>query len=353
VRKSYLVLNNGDVFEGQGFGAPASAVGELVFTTAVCGYVETLTDPNYAGQIVMQTFPLIGNYGVMEEDFEGECAVKGYVVRDYCEAPSNFRCEYDLDTLLKNKGIPGICGLDTRQLTRLIREQGVMNAMITDVLPTDLSPIHSYSIHNAVSGVSNGELISYPAQEPRFHVAVLNFGIKRSTIEALNKRGCSVSLLPYDTTAQAILDLKPDGLLLSDGPGDPMENLSAVEEVKKLLSRLPIFGMGLGHQILALANGIETVKLPYGHRGANQPVRDLESKKCYITSQNHGYALVKESIGDKGVLRFVNANDGSCEGVDYPALRAFGIQFQLDDAAAPRDTRFLYDRFISMMEEVR
>lgn len=351
MKKAYLVLSNGEVFAGQSFGAAASSVGELVFSTGMCGYIETLSDPSFAGQIVMQTFPLIGNYGIIEEDFEGECLVKGYVVREYCDTPSNFRCQYTLDAFLKARGIPGICGLDTRQITRIIRESGEMNAMITEKPPADLSAIQNYRIRDAVAGVSTKEIFSSPAQAPRFHVALLDFGTKRNIIRELNKRGCSVEVLPYDTKAEEILALHPDGLMLSNGPGDPAENTGPIREIAKLMGKLPIFGICLGHQLMALANGGEIMKLKYGHRGGNQPVKDLSSGRCYITSQNHSYMVVSESLAGRGNIRFVNANDGTCEGVDYPAHRAFTVQFHPEACSGPKDTGFLFDRFIKMMEE--
>lgn len=347
--KAYLVLADGSVYEGEGFGAQAQATGELVFTTGMVGYIETLTDPSYAGQIVMQTFPLIGNYGMIEADFEGKCAARGYVVRQWCETPSNFRSQQTVDAFLKERGIPGICGLDTRALTRKIREQGVMNARICTELPDDLAPIRDYRIRGAVESVTCAQQASCPAASTaKYRVALMDYGAKRNIVRELQKRGCDVTLYPASTPAQTILKGGYDGLMLSNGPGDPEENGFCIAQIEKLLGKLPLFGICLGHQLTALAAGGQTEKMKYGHRGANQPVRDVSGHRCYITSQNHGYAVVCDSIR-QGRLRYVNANDGSCEGIDYPELNAFTVQFHPEACAGPRDTSFLFDRFISMM----
>ena len=350
MKKAYLVLNNGRVFEGTRIGAEGDGLGELVFTTGMTGYLETLTDPSYAGQIIMQTCPLIGNYGVIPADFEGPCLAKGYVVRELCETPSNFRSEYALDAFLKEHGIPGICGVDTRALTRIIREEGVMNALLCDEVPADLTPIQSYTVLGGVRQASSREAHVFPAGgEEKHHVALLDYGAKHHIVESLQERGCRVTVLPHDTAAEDVLALKPDGLMLSNGPGDPKENVFEIEQLKKLMGKLPVFGICLGHQLAALALGGETVKLKYGHRGANQPVKDLKTGRCFITSQNHGYAVVAESVKDIAELRYINANDYSCEGLDYPAARCFTVQFHPEASAGPHDTGFLFDRFVSMM----
>ena len=349
-KKAWLVLQDGTAFEGVRFGAESDAVGELVFTTNMCGYLETLTDPSYWGQIVLQTFPLIGNYGVIEEDFEGACCVKGYVVRHWCPTPSNFRSGGDLDAFLKAKGVPGICGIDTREVTRIIREKGVTNAVITSQPPADLAFLADYRVENAVKSVSCTASAVFPALgEERFHVALMDYGAKANIVRELQKRGCRVTVLPADTTAEQVLALGPDGVLLSNGPGDPAENTGCIAQLAKLLGRVPIFGICLGHQLLALAAGGETVKLKYGHRGANQPARDLVTGCTYITSQNHGYAVVAPSVPGASP-RFVNANDGTCEGLDYPGKGAFTVQFHPEACAGPRDTGFLFDRFMQLME---
>ena len=350
MKKGYLILQDGQVFEGVRFGAETDTVGELVFTTGMCGYVETLTDPSYAGQIVMQTYPLIGNYGIIREDFEGACCVKGYVVREYCDTPSNFRTDCDLDAYLKEQGVPGLCGVDTRELTRIIREHGVMNAAICDEIPADLTPIKTYAITGVVEAVSCKEPDRYQAEgEERFRVSLLDYGAKRNIVRELQKRGCTVTVLPASTSAEDVLAADPDGIMLSNGPGDPAENVYQIEQIRKLLGRVPMFGICLGHQLTALAVGGSTYKLKYGHRGVNQPVRDVEGVRTYITSQNHGYAVDSDTV-KLGKVRFVNANDGTCEGIDYPELKAFTVQFHPEACTGPKDTSFLFDRFVELMK---
>ena len=372
----YLVLENGMAFAGHPIGAwkgtdsGLETVGELVFTTGMTGYLETLTDPSYAGQIILQTFPMIGNYGLIPEDFEGACHAKGYVVRELCDAPSNFRSEGTLDSFLKEQGIPGICGVDTRALTRLIREQGVMNACLCRSVPEDLRPVKAYAVQHVVSQVStptpqvfepwNTENVSpcptsatpnnlsfNISHSTLFNVVLLDYGAKRNIIRSLQKRGCRVTLLPHDTTAEEILAMAPDGLMLSNGPGDPAENVFEVTELRKLVGKLPIFGICLGHQLCALAMGGRTYKLKYGHRGANQPVTD--GVRTWITIQNHGYAVETASMQGIARLSFRNANDQSCEGLDYPGKRCFTVQFHPEACAGPHDTEFLFDRFLRMM----
>ena len=350
MKKGYLILQDGQVFEGVRFGAETDTVGELVFTTGMCGYVETLTDPSYAGQIVMQTYPLIGNYGIIREDFEGACCVKGYVVREYCDTPSNFRTDCDLDTYLKEQGVPGLCGVDTRELTRIIREHGVMNAAICDEIPADLTPIKTYAITGVVEAVSCKEPDRYPAEgEECFRVSLIDYGAKRNIVRELQKRGCTVTVLPASTSAEDILAADPDGVMLSNGPGDPAENVYQIEQIRKLLGKVPMFGICLGHQLTALAAGGSTYKLKYGHRGVNQPVRDVEGVRTYITSQNHGYAVDSDTV-KLGKVRFANANDGTCEGIDYPELKAFTVQFHPEACTGPKDTSFLFDRFVDLMK---
>ena len=350
MKKGYLILQDGQVFEGVRFGAETDTVGELVFTTGMCGYVETLTDPSYAGQIVMQTYPLIGNYGIIREDFEGACCVKGYVVREYCDTPSNFRTDCDLDAYLKEQGVPGLCGVDTRELTRIIREHGVMNAAICDEIPADLTPIKTYAITGVVEAVSCKEPDRYPAEgEECFRVSLIDYGAKRNIVRELQKRGCTVTVLPASTSAEEILAAGPDGVMLSNGPGDPAENTYQIEQIRKLLGKVPMFGICLGHQLTALAAGGSTYKLKYGHRGVNQPVRDLNGVRTYITSQNHGYAVDGDTV-KLGKVRFVNANDGTCEGIDYPELKAFTVQFHPEACTGPKDTTFLFDRFVELMK---
>ena len=357
-QKRYLVLSDGTVFEGLAFGADAEAVGELVFTTGMCGYLETLTDPSYYGQIVLQTYPLIGNYGVIEEDFEGDCFVRGYVVREWCEEPSNFRCQGTLDSFLKEKGVPGIYGIDTREITKTIREHGVMNAILCDSVPSDLSEVSSYMVTDAVVSVTPKEKTLCPAlpetvgEEGPLKVALLDYGAKRNIVRELQKRGCDVLVLPATTTSEELLKEKPDGIMLSNGPGDPAEAEFQIRQIRKLLGLRPIFGICLGHQLTALATGAQTTKLKYGHRGVNQPCKDLNGTRTFITSQNHGYAVVSETVTE-GVERYINANDKTCEGIDYPQYNAFTVQFHPEAHSGPQDTAFLFDRFVENIRSAR
>lgn len=347
--KRYLILQNGDIFEGYGFGSYCEKVGELVFTTGMCGYTETLTDPSYFGQTVLFTFPPIGNYGVNALDFEGKCRVSGCVVREYCEKPSGSRDGVSLDEFLKQNGVPGIYGVDTREITRTIRECGVMNAVITDTPTYDINLLNSYTVKNAVSAVSTSESVVIPSLEKTiFRVALIDYGAKQNILSELLKRGCEVTKLPCLTSAKAILDGGFDGIMLSNGPGDPTENTDEIAVIGGLFGKLPIFGICLGHQLMALSQGAQTVKLKYGHRGVNQPVRETRGERTYITSQNHGYAVDESSI-KHGTVSFVNANDKTVEGIDYDDAMAFSVQFHPEGSAGPHDTSFLFDRFCDMM----
>jgi carbamoyl-phosphate synthase small subunit len=348
MRKAYLVLENGTVFEGYGFGAENSSIGELVFNTGVVGYVENLTDPAYYGQILLQTFPMIGNYGIMEEDFQGACSLKGYVVREWCETPSNFRSEYDLDTFLKNQGVPAIYGVDTRELTRILRDNGVMNAMITDCVPDDLTALKEYKIVGAVEAVTTKETVTYTAEKEDYKVVVWDFGNKKCIVDELLDRNCSVTVVPASTTAEEILALGADGVVLSPGPGNPEDNQTLTKEIGNLFGKTPILGIGLGHQLLALSQGGKIVKLPYGHRGGSQPTKIIGGNATYLTGQNHGYAVVSDTV-ENGVITFYNINDNTCEGLDYKANNAISVQFNPESHSGPRSTAFIYQQFIDMM----
>ena len=352
MKKVFIVLEDGHIFEGKRFGADGEILGELVFTTGMGGYIETLTDPSYYGQIVMQTFPLIGNYGIMEEDFESEkSCVSGYVVREWCEAPSNFRTEYDLDEFLKKQGIIGVYGVDTREITQIIREHGVMNAKIVDdPVTVSYDEIKAYKIVDAVKSVSCNEKYTVKAENPKFNVALMDYGAKKNIVRELVARGCNVTVMPYDTKAEDILAANPDGIMLSNGPGDPEENVVPIGEIQKLIGKIPVFGICLGHQLTALAMGGKTIKLKYGHRGVNQPVKQLETGRTYISSQNHGYAVVAESLEGTGAVEsFINANDQTCEGMTYEDKNVFTVQFHPEACSGPKDTKFLFDKFIAMM----
>lgn len=350
--KIYICLANGDVFEGKAFGARGEICGELVFTTGMGGYIETLTDPSYYGQIVMQTFPLIGNYGFIDEDAESAgSAVSAYIVREYCKEPSNFRCNETLDEYLKKNNIIGVCDVDTREITKIIRETGVMNALITDdPRKADIEKIKAYEITNAVKSVSCKKPYMSASDEHKYNVVLIDYGTKRNIIRELNKRGCNVAIVPHDTKAKDILALNPDGIMLSNGPGDPQDNAFAIAQLKALAGKKPIFAICLGHQLFALSQGAETEKLKYGHRGVNQPVKNLKTGRTFISSQNHGYAVINDTVEKAGgEISYVNANDGTCEGVDYPELNAFSVQFHPEACSGPHDTRFIFDKFIKMM----
>lgn len=357
MQKAYLLLKNGRIFEGTALGAQQKTTGEIVFTTAMTGYCETLTDPSYYGQIVIQTFPLIGNYGIMKEDFESKQSfVKGYIVRDVCDMPSNFRCEGDLNSYLKEQGIPGICGIDTRELTRIIREAGTMNGCIYyDSADAEkaLEEINDYSIKLSVESTTVKEKYTVGNEDAVHHVVLFDFGAKRNIERSLVKRGCCVTVVPAGTTPDEIAQINPDGIMLSNGPGDPADNPELIKNIKSMCAmNIPMFGICLGHQMLALANGAETTKLKYGHRGANQPVKCLENGRVYVSSQNHGYAVVNSSLPANAKLSYINVNDGTCEGIDYADTKAFSVQFHPEACGGPHDTEFLFDKFIAMMEEI-
>lgn len=345
---AYLTLENGKVFTGKSFGKRGDVVGEIVFTTGMTGYLETITDPSYYGQIVLQTFPLIGNYGVIPADFEsGSVSAVAYIVKNPCQNPSNFRSEGELDNFLRQRGVVGLYGIDTRELTKIIRENGVMNGIITAEKPDPeyaRETAKTYSVKNAVASVSAKE-VTKAGEGNSKRVALLDFGAKIGIIEALTKRDCEVWIFPHDASANEILKCQPQGIMLSNGPGNPAEpsNKAIVDTVGELMkSGVPVFGICLGHQIMALSQGYKTRKLKFGHRGANQPVKDLKTGRVYITSQNHGY----EVIADDSV--FVNVNDGSCEGLDYGG-GSFSAQFHPEAKSGPLDTAFLFDRFIKEM----
>ncbi|MDE5943403.1 MAG: carbamoyl phosphate synthase small subunit [Clostridia bacterium] len=350
MKKVYLTLQNGKQFQGYSFGAEGEVVGELVFTTGMTGYIETLTDPSYYGQIVVQTFPLIGNYGMISSDCESKKPwVSAYIVREKCDSPSNFRCEQTLEKYLADNGIIGLYGVDTRELTKIVREAGVMNAAITSKPLKSLDEIKKYRVKQAVESVTAQDVECFGNPDD-LKIAVWDFGAKENIVRELVKRGCYCVKVPSYYTAEQILALKANGIMLTNGPGDPAENVSIIENLKKLAGKLPIFGICLGHQLFALAMGGKTKKMKYGHRGANQPVKNLDSGRVYISSQNHGYEVVSSSL-KCGKLSYINANDGTCEGVDYPEFNAFTVQFHPEACGGPHDASFLFDKFITNVKE--
>lgn len=349
--RAYLTLQNGKQFVGKRFGADGDVVGELVFTTGMTGYIETLTDPSYFGQIVVQTFPLIGNYGMISPDEESKKPwVSAYIVREKCDEPSNFRCEKTLEKYLEEKGIIGLYGIDTRELTKIVRETGVMNAAITSKPLENFDEVKKYKIVDAVKTVTADE-VTYSGDPSGIRVAVWDFGAKENISRELVKRGCYCMNVPSYYTAEQILALNPQGLMLTNGPGDPAENIGIIENIKKLAGKLPIFGICLGHQLFALAMGGKTKKMKYGHRGANQPVKNLDTGRVYISSQNHGYEVISSSLEGVGKLSYLNANDDTCEGFEYPELNAYTVQFHPEACGGPQDASFLFDKFIKNIKE--
>ena len=351
--KAYLILEDGTVFAGTSIGSRKSVTAEIVFNTSMTGYLEVLTDPSYAGQAVVMTYPLIGNYGITPDMESARGWAKGYIVRELADTPSNFRCEGTLQEFLKQQDITGITGIDTRSLTKRLREKGTMNGMITTNPEYDLVKIipevREYKIVNAVTQVTCKEKYTIPGEGVR--VAILNLGEKDNIVNSLSRRGCEVTVYPADTAAEEILENMPDGIMLSNGPGDPKSCTSIIKEIKKLYAgEVPIFAICLGHQLMALANGAKTYKLKYGHRGGNHPVKDIEDGRVYITSQNHGYAVDAVSM-DPAVAReaFVNVNDGTNEGFRYVGKKIFTVQFHPEASPGPLDTGWLFDRFLDMM----
>ena len=356
--KAYLILEDGTVFEGTSIGSSREVISEIVFNTSRTGYLEVLTDPSYAGQAVVMTYPLIGNYGICREDMESRQAwPDGYIVRELSRIPSNFRSGDTIDHFLKEQDIPGISGIDTRALTKILREKGTMNGMITTNGDYDLEEVKERIRQYTVKGVVLKTSVKKPYVLPGDgkKVALLDCGAKDNIARNLNKRGCEVTVYPADTPAEEILKTNPDGIMLSNGPGDPAENVGIIEEVRKLYeSSVPIFAICLGHQLMALATGAKTYKLKYGHRGGNHPVKDLETGRVYITSQNHGYAVDEESLDPSvAVPAFVNVNDKTNEGLKYVGKNIFTVQYHPEACPGPLDSGYLFDRFMRMMEEGR
>lgn len=362
--KAFLILEDGTVYEGIGFGAQKEVVSEIVFNTSMTGYLEILTDPSYAGQAVVMTYPLIGNYGVNASDMESlKVWPDALIVREISRMPSNFRSEEGIEEVLVKYNIPGIMGIDTRSLTKKLREIGTMNGMITTnenyQLEEVISRIKEYRVTGVVEKVSRktveeyhpGDLGSEKVPVTK-KVAVMDFGVKNNILRCLLNRGCEVKVYPAWTTANEIIADNPDGIMLTNGPGDPAECVGIISEIKKLYdSGIPIFAICLGHQLMALANGAKTHKMKYGHRGVNHPVKDLKTGKVYISSQNHGYVVTEGSIpAEVGEVGFINVNDGTVEGMRYKTGNVFTVQFHPEACGGPKDSEFLFDEFMKMME---
>ncbi len=392
--KAFLILEDGAVFAGTHIGADKEIVSEIVFNTSMAGYLEVLTDPSYAGQAVCMTYPLIGNYGICKDDMESlKPWPDGFIVRELSRIPSNFRCDMTIQEFLEQNGVPGIAGIDTRALTKILREKGTMNGMITTDEHYDLNEVlpklkayttgkvvekvtcaEKYTLKGVADLAENGpvsgsarfdkEAFARGVREPKpalvkelngagLRVALLDFGAKANIARSLAERGCEVTVYPALTSASEIIAAAPDGIMLSNGPGDPKECTSIIAEVRKLYdSEIPIFAICLGHQLMALATGADTHKLKYGHRGGNHPVKDLATGRVYISSQNHGYVVDADKL-DPGVAvpAFVNVNDGTNEGLSYTGKKIFTVQFHPEACPGPQDSGYLFDRFIEMMRE--
>lgn len=385
--KAFLILEDGTVFEGTHIGADKEIISEIVFNTSMAGYLEVLTDPSYAGQAVCMTYPLIGNYGICREDMESrKLWPDGFIVRELSRIPSNFRSNATIQEFLEEYGIPGIAGIDTRALTKILREKGTMNGMITTKEPTDMEELkvrlkaytvgdvveivtceHKYSLKGVTDLSENGPIsgsAKYTGEKEKRpslvrklngkgkKVALLDLGAKENIARNLIQRGCDVTVYPAGTTADEIFADHPDGIMLSNGPGDPKSCTQIIKNIKDLYDGdIPIFAICLGHQLMALATGADTYKMKYGHRGGNHPVKDLSTGRVYISSQNHGYVVDMDKL-DPGIATpaFVNVNDGTCEGLSYTGKNIFTVQFHPEACPGPQDSGYLFDRFIEMME---
>jgi carbamoyl-phosphate synthase small subunit len=391
--KAFLVLEDGTVFEGTHIGADREIISEIVFNTSMAGYLEVLTDPSYAGQAVCMTYPLIGNYGICKDDMESRKPwPDGFIVRELSRIPSNFRCDYTIQQFLEENGVPGIAGIDTRALTKILREKGTMNGMITtnenykldDIIPRlkeyttgkvvekvtcpekyTVAPTTELSQNGPLSGMARFDKAAYEKGEREkkpalvkelngsgLKVALLDLGAKDNIARSLAERGCEVTVYPALTPASEIIEAAPDGIMLSNGPGDPKECVSVIAEIKKLYDTdIPIFAICLGHQLMALATGADTYKMKYGHRGGNHPVKDLATGRVYISSQNHGYVVDTDKLDPKvAVPAFINVNDGTNEGLAYTGKNIFTVQFHPEACPGPQDSGYLFDRFIKMMK---
>ena len=353
--KAFLLLEDGTIFEGNSFGMEGKVVGEVVFNTGMTGYQEVLTDPSYCGQIVWMTYPLIGNYGVNIDDIESlRPQVKGFIVRELCKTPSNWRSIETLNEYLKRNEITGLEGIDTRALTRILRDNGTMKGTINTAeqlenIQVELAKVSSYTVNNPELQVSSSEIKHYKGEG--YKIALLDYGLKQNIVRSLLNRGCDVYVFPATATAEEVLGINPDGIMLSNGPGDPKDCQFQIDTIKKLMGKKPMFGICLGHQLTALANGANAVKLKYGHRGCNHPVKDIEKDLTYITSQNHGYTIVEESLDRETMtVSHINMNDGTIEGIKYKNAPLFTVQFHPEASPGPGDTAYLFDEFIKMID---
>ena len=361
-----LILEDGSVYEGYGFGDDSERVLELVFNTSMVGYQEIISDPSYTCQAVVMTYPLIGNYGIIEDDYERQTpTIGGLVVREYNDNPSNFRCSHTLNEVMIKYEIVGICGVDTRQITRKLRDKGSMKAMITDIEVNNDEALGILNMvelsHNAVSRVTSKSIwkadmvspIPRPSllAERKLHVVAIDCGMKQNILRSLLGKGLKVTVVPYDTDVETIEALKPDGIFISNGPGDPEDAVPVIEAIRELKGKYPIFGICLGHQILSLAYGARTYKLKFGHRGGNHPVKNLNTGKIEITSQNHSYAVDADSIASTSLeVTHINLLDNTIEGVCCTRDRAFGVQYHPESCPGPQDSDYLFGQFIDNMK---
>lgn len=351
-----IILENGIEMIGKGFGAHIDAICEIVFNTSMVGYQEIMSDPSYTDQIVVMTYPLIGNYGVTDEDYESKnYSIGGFIVREYNDKPSNFRYTKTFSQVLEENNIPGICQIDTRKLTRIIRSQGSQKVLITDMetsLEEGLKRIREYQIpHDQVKRVSSKKIWYSRTANPKYNVIAVDCGIKLNIIRKLNEKGCNVTVVPYDTSYMAIQEMKPDGLFLSNGPGDPQDVEPVIQLVKEAQGNIPIFGICLGHQMISLANGLHTFKMKFGHRGGNHPVKNLQNGKIEITSQNHSFAVENTENHDPSIVfTHFNLLDHTIEGLAIPSQYLFSVQYHPESAPGPQDSGYLFDQFIENME---